>query len=141
MQIFLTVICLFVAVASFVRMMMLESKIAEYKAKLDKDYETICKYLPRLCTQNCFEERVSAECREMMEIWSRFEGDVFKEIADLGLRQEQTKLKIDDAKKELMDVFQQERVKMENIRANRTNSTFKNLKAAFASTGKEQDES
>lgn len=84
---------------------------------------------------------MSAECREMMEIWSRFEGDVFKEIADLGLRQEQTKLKIDDAKKELMDVFQQERVQMENIRANRTNSTFKNLKAAFASTGKEQDES
>lgn len=43
-------------------------------------------------------------------------------------------------KKEIILMFEKERLELESVRANRTKDQFKSLRVALASTGKEQDE-
>jgi len=93
--------------------------------KVAKDFDIISKYLLKIPDIGTF---------------NNVYHQLFKELADLALRDEQIKLMIQDSKKELVDLFERERLEMENIRSNRSKDTFKSLRTALKATGKEQQD-
>ena len=84
--------------------------------------------------------------RELQKVIAEHQAKVAKDfdiISKYLLKlptREEAERELETAKNEIILMFNKERVELENVRANRSKDTFKSLRVALASNGKENDE-
>ena len=121
---FLAIVCLLVNALIFICVLNLRDHLKHHQAILSQQYDVINKFLLKLPT--------SEELANLTRL---------RRVENSGIHDNLLKLhgEIENAKNELIDLFQKEKVELAQMKA-RTTDTFKNLRAAFKSSGKDQQD-